>query len=560
MPMLRTLRFAVAGAAFAALGYSGVISIVSTGAPVFAQAPATGGDAAAMSNRCATKPFDGASGPMWNGWGRDLNNSRYQPDPGFTADQLSRMKLKWAFGFPNAVSAWGQPTVVGGRVFLGVDTGYVYAVDAATGCVYWSHKAQAGVRSAVSIGRITAAGATRYAAYFGDLVANVYAVDAETGMLLWTKRADTHVRARITGAPAFYEGRVYVPVSSLEEGSGAGPRYECCTFRGSVVVYDAATGDQIWKSETIATPLTKTKQTSLGTQMWGPAGAAIWSSPTIDPRRGVLYVATGDAYTSPAADESDAVVAMDLKTGRHVWVRQVTPNDAFLTGSCPSAGPGRSETCPDPQGPDFDFGNSPVLRTLPDGRSVIAIGQKSGIGWGLDPDNKGAILWQHRVGKGSTSGGIQWGSAADDQQAYFANADSRYGPAEAGGLAAVRLDTGERVWFARPPALATPCTSADDRRCVQAQSAAVTVIPGAVFSGATNGIMRAYSARDGKVLWEFDTAHAFTTVNGVEAKGGAINGPGPTAAGGTLFVTSGYAGLSGRGAGAGNVLLAFRPE
>jgi polyvinyl alcohol dehydrogenase (cytochrome) len=558
--MLRTLRFAVAGAVFAALGYSGLISIVRSSASGFAQAPAAGGDAGGMSNRCAARAFDGTSGPMWNGWGRDLNNSRYQPDPGFTADQLSRMKLKWAFGFPNAVSAWGQPTVVGGRVFVGVDTGDVYAVDAATGCLYWSHKAQAGVRSAVSIGRITAAGVTRYAAYFGDLVANVYAVDAESGAVLWTKRADTHVRARITGAPAFYEGRVYVPVSSLEEGSGAGPQYECCTFRGSVVVYDAANGEQIWKSETITTPLTKTRKTSLGTQMWGPAGAAIWSSPTIDPRRGVLYVATGDAYTSPAAGESDAVVAMDLKTGRHVWVRQVTPNDAFLTGSCPSTGPGRSETCPDPQGPDFDFGNSPVLRTLSNGRSVIAIGQKSGIGWGLDPDNKGAILWQHRVGKGSTSGGIQWGSAADDQLAYFANADSRYGPAEAGGLAAVRLDTGERVWFVRPPPLTTPCPTADDRRCVQAQSAAVTVIPGAVFSGATNGIMRAYSTTDGKVLWEYDTAHAFTTVNGVEAKGGAINGPGPTAAGGTLFMTSGYAGLSGRGAGAGNVLLAFRPE
>ena len=221
--MLRTLRFAVAGAVVAALAHSGLVSIVSTGAPVFAQVPAVSGDAAAMSNRCAAKPFDGASGPMWNGWGRDLNNSRYQPDPGFTADQISRMKLTWAFGFPNAVSAWGQPTVVGGRVFLGVDTGHVYAVDAVSGCVYWSHKAQAGVRSAVSIGRITAAGATRYAAYFGDLAANVYAVDAETGALLWTKRADTHVRARITGAPTFYEGRVYVPVSSLEEGRARVP-------------------------------------------------------------------------------------------------------------------------------------------------------------------------------------------------------------------------------------------------------------------------------------------------------------------------------------------------
>jgi polyvinyl alcohol dehydrogenase (cytochrome) len=557
--MMRAMRCGLVGALVVIVGYAAMCMLATGVTPLLAQTPA-GGDAASMQNRCAARPFNGSSAPMWNGWGRDLGNSRYQPDPGLTAEQLSRLKLLWAFGFPNAVSAWGQPTVVGGRVFLGVDTGYVYAVDATTGCVYWSHKAQAGVRSAVSVGAVTVSGASRYAAYFGDLVANVYAVDAENGTLLWTKRADTHVRARITGAPVFYDGRVYVPVSSLEEGSGAGPQYECCTFRGSVVAYDAASGDQVWRSETIAKPLVKTKKTSIGTQMWGPAGAAIWSSPTIDPRRGVLYVATGDAYTSPAADESDAVIAMDLKTGRHVWVRQVLANDAFLTGSCPSNGPGRSETCPDPEGPDFDFGNSPILRTLPNGRSIIAIGQKSGIGWGLDPDNKGAILWQHRVGKGSTSGGIQWGSGADDQQVYFANADSRYGPNEAGGIAAVRAETGERVWFVRPPALATPCATADDRRCVQAQSAAVTVIPGAVLSGATNGIMRAYSSKDGKILWEYDTAHPYTTVNGVEARGGSLNGPGPTVAGGTLFMTSGYAGLSGRGAGAGNVLLAFRPE
>src|SRR5262245_14288036 len=299
MSMLRTLKWALAGAVFVTLMQSGLASIVTRGAQVLAQAPTVSGDAATMSNRCPARPFDGASGPMWNGWGRDLNNSRYQPDPGFTADQIPRITVKWAFGFPNAVSAWGQPTVVGGRVFLGVDTGYVYAVDAATGCVHWSHKAQAGVRSAVSIGRIAvAAGATRYAAYFGDLAANVYAVDAETGALLWTRRADTHGRARITGAPTFHEGRIYVPVSSLEEGSGAGPRYECCTFRGSVVVYEAASGEQIWKSETIAAPLVKTKTTSIGTQMWGPAGAAIWSPPTIDPRRGVLYAAAGHAQPS----------------------------------------------------------------------------------------------------------------------------------------------------------------------------------------------------------------------------------------------------------------------
>jgi polyvinyl alcohol dehydrogenase (cytochrome) len=514
---------------------------------------------ASMTNRCPPSALaDPTAGPTWNGWGRDLDNSRYQPAPGIGADDIPKLHLKWAFGFPNAVSAWGQPTVAGGRVFLGVDTGLVYSVNASTGCLYWSFKAQAGVRSAVTVAPVTLSGARRYAAYFGDLQANVYAVDADSGALLWTKQADPHPRARITGAPVFYEGRVFVPVSSLEEGSGANPTYECCTFRGSVVTYDAATGAEVWKSYTIPGPLKPTKKTSTGTQMWGPAGAAIWSAPTIDPRRGVLYVATGDAYTSPAAETSDAVIAMDLKTGRHVWAKQVTPNDAFLTGTCMQGGPGRSETCPDPQGPDFDFGNSPILRTLPDGRSLIVIGQKSGIGWALDPDKQGAIVWQHRVGQGSPSGGIQWGSAADQDQVYFANADARYGPEQAGGLAAVKIGSGERAWFTRPPAI--PCARPQDPACLQAQSAAVTVIPGIVFSGATNGIMRAYSTKDGRIVWEYNTSQSYTTVNGIPAKGGQLNGPGPTVVAGTLFMTSGYGGLSGRAAGAGNVLLAFRAD
>lgn len=514
------------------------------------------GDAASMPNRCAARTLgDPLNGPMWNGWGADLENSRYQPTTTLTAERVPQLRLKWAFGLPYAASAYGQPTVAGGRVFVGADTGVVYALDASSGCVYWSFAAQGGVRTAISIGPIAAAGSTRYAIYFGDIKANVYAVDAENGALLWTKEADPHPLARITGAPALSGGRLYVPVASLEEVAGGNPTYECCTFRGSIVAYDAATGRQIWKSYTIDEPLKPTRKTSLGTQLWGPAGAAVWSAPTIDRRRGVLYVATGDAYTAPAADTSDAVMAFDVKTGRRVWSKQLTAGDAWLAGTCQQSGPNRSETCPDPQGPDFDFGNSPILRTLPNGRRILAIGQKSGIGWGLDPDRRGAIVWQHRVGKGSILGGMEWGSAADDRLVYFPNADAQYGPAEAGGLAAVKLDTGERVWFTRPPAIT--CKGENDRACVQAQSAAVTVIPGVVFSGATNGILRAYSTTDGRVVWEYNTARPFTTVNGVPAKGGQLNGPGPTVAGGTLFVTSGYAAVGGGSAAAGNVLLAF---
>lgn len=511
---------------------------------------ALAGQASAMKNQCAAKPLGNPlTGPSWNGWGADPGNSRFQPaaEARLTAEQVARLKLKWAFGFPNGASAFGQPTVAGGRIFIGSDNGFVYSIDAASGCVYWSYAAQGGVRTAITIART----GTRYAAYFGDVKANVYAIDAATGAQIWMKNAESHPLARVTGAPALHDGRLYVPVASFEEGSGPNPKYECCTFRGSVVAYDGATGEQVWKSYTIPERPRPTKKNSIGTQLYGPAGAAVWSAPTIDTRRGVLYVATGDAYTSPAAETSDAVIAFDLKSGIPMWTHQFTPNDAFLVG-CPS-GPSTRDNCPEVGGPDFDFGSSPMLRTLANGKSVLVIGQKSGAAWAIDPDTDGALVWQHKVGAGSALGGVEWGSAADDSQAYFATADSNLG-SKAGGLSALNLATGAEVWKVMPPAM----ECGGGRPCVQAQSAAITAIPGVVFSGTTTGVMRAYAAADGRILWEYDAAHPYETVNGVAAKGGSLNGPGPVIVDGMVFMNSGYAYL---GFGApGNVLLAFGVE
>jgi polyvinyl alcohol dehydrogenase (cytochrome) len=525
---------------------------------------ALSGQASAMPNRCANKPIGALlEGPAWNGWGVGAGNTRFQPAAaaGLTADQVPKLKLKWAFGFANGTSAYGQPTIAGGRVFVGSDNGFVYSLDAATGCVYWSFQSSGGVRTAISIGSVGSGSSggsrgpqgSRYAVYFGDVKANVYAVDAETGALLWKKSAESHPLARVTGAPALHDGRLYVPIASFEEGSGPNPKYECCTFRGSVVAYDAATGEQVWKTYTIPERPRATKKNSVGTQLYGPAGAAVWSAPTIDAKRGALYVATGDAYTFPAAETSDAIIAFDLKSGIPRWTHQFTANDAFLVGC--GSGPTTRDNCPDVNGPDFDFGNSPILRELPNGKSVLVIGQKSGAAWAIDPDKDGALVWEHRVGKGSALGGVEWGSAADEQNGYFATADALAG-ADAGGLSALRLATGEEVWHARPPAV--ECKAGDRNCSIQAQSAAISAIPGVVFSGATNGILRAYSTSDGKVLWEYNSARDYTTVNGIAAKGGSLNGPGPVIAGGMLFMNSGYAYL---GFGApGNVLLAFVVE
>jgi polyvinyl alcohol dehydrogenase (cytochrome) len=509
---------------------------------------APAGDAASMPNRCAARPFrDPATGPSWNGWGVDLSNSRFQPAAaaGMTSETVPKLTLKWAFGFANGRQAFGQATVAGGRIYVGSDNGYVYALDAATGCVHWSFQAKGGVRSAITVAPVKSTNA-RFAAFFGDIRANVYAINAENGALIWTKNADSHTVARITGAPTLHDGRLYVPVSSVEEAVGGNPKYPCCTFRGSVIAYDASTGEQRWQTFTIGEAAVALKKTTIGTQLWGPAGAAVWAAPTLDPQRRRLYISTSNGYTYPAPNTTNSVMALDLDTGKRIWTRQLTPNDAFLIGCGPKS---TSETCPQEVGPDFAIGTSPILRTLPGGRRVLAVGQKSGIAWGIDADD-GAVLWQHRVGQGSPLGGIEWGGAADDQLVYFPNADGLLGLKAAGGLAAIRLATGERVWWAPPIATCTDNSS----KCIPSQSAAATLIPGVVFSGATDGMMRAYDARSGKVIWEFATARDFETVNGVPARGGSINGPGPTIVDGMLYLNSGYGAF---GQMAGNVLLAF---
>jgi polyvinyl alcohol dehydrogenase (cytochrome) len=492
-------------------------------------------DAKQMPNRCqgSARLGDPGSGPAWNGWGVDSSNTRFQGDKtaGLTAAQVPRLKLKWSFGFPGVSSVLGQPSVAGGRVFLGVDTGYVYSLDAGSGCVHWSFEAEAGVRTAITVARVNK---TRAAAFFGDIKSSVYAVDAETGELLWKVHVEDHPTARITGAPKLFEGRLYVPVASGEEGAGGNPKYPCCTFRGSVVALDAATGRQIWKTYVI----TDVPQ-STGPNRFGPAGGGVWSSPTIDPKRHVLYATTGDAYTEPAARTTDSIIAMDLETGRIQWVAQGTANDAWLAG-CSAKNP--TGNCPANLGPDHDFSASPILKSLPNGHSILIAAQKSGNVWALDPDQKGAVVWKTALTSNTTEfgGKIVWGGAADDRAAYFGLGT--------GGIAAVQLREGERKWFT-----ALEPTPAMARHV--GQDGPLTAISGVVFSGGWDGVLRALSASDGHVIWEYNTVHNYDSVNGVPAKGGSMGAAGPVVVGGTLFTTSGYIGV--KGGMPGNVLLAF---
>jgi len=519
------------------------------------------------------KPFAGA---YWNGWGVDLNNRRSQPGAmaGLERDQVPRLKLKWAFGVPGAIGMFAQPTVAGGRLFFGSSTGNVYSVDAGSACIYWIFHAAANVRTAITIGPA----GERWAAYFGDNGANgahAYAVDAATGGLIWKTTADESRFSRITGAPALASGRLYVPVTASEDVAAGNPGFQCCTFRGSLVALDAGTGDRIWNSYTIAEPARPLGRNLFDVEEWGPSGAGIWSAPTVDPGKRAVYVATGDSHSYPAAKTSDAILAFNMDTGLMLWSRQMTPGDAWNM-ACVSGDPAN---CPDEHGDDLDFGSSPILVDPRDGRRALIAGQKSGVVYALDPDHEGKELWQTRIGTGGPAGGILFGPAVDEQNVYAALSDVRevFGvPApddaeplqmrayfkfdrwwrrvrtrlvsdDGGGTFALSLTTGKRVWH-------TPPQCDWQGRCRPAQLAAVTHIPGVVFSGSVDGHLRAYSTDSGRTIWETDTAHAYVTVNGVEAHGGAMSGPGPVVAGGVLYVNSGYPAPRGL---PGNVLLAY---
>jgi polyvinyl alcohol dehydrogenase (cytochrome) len=409
------------------------------------------------------------------------------------------------------------------------------------------------VRTAISVAPL----GKRHAVIFGDQTGAVYAVEAESGELLWKKKVEEHEAALLTGAPTFFDGAVYVPVASWEETRSLNPEYPCCTFRGSVVALRLRDGFQIWKTYTITETPRQLGKTSVGTPRWGPSGAGVWGAPTVDPARKLLYVATGDNYSPPATAGSDSVMALDLATGRVAWSRQVTANDAF-NSACVTGVNGPN--CPEGSGPDFDFGSSVILAKTPSRRDLLLAGQKSGMVYALDPDRKGELVWQTRVGKGGVIGGVQWGMASDGQNLYAATSDAIFvqkngvrslDPAAGGGLTALRLADGAKSWYVPPVA----CTSAPG--CSPAQSAAVTAIPGVVFSGSMDGHLRAYSSEDGKVLWDFNTVREFSAVNGVKATGGALDGPGPVIVNGMVFVNSGYARFGGA---PGNVLLAFEPS
>lgn len=492
--------------------------------------------------------------PSWNGWSPERDNTRFVPGvrARLTIEQVSRLKLKWAFGFEGDIAAFAEPTVIGNQIFIGSASGVVHAMRADTGCLQWTFQANGPIRSAI----VATPFEGRHLLVFGDLTGWLYALDAATGQQVWRVRPEAHEAVRLSAAPVLHEGLIFVPVASWEESRALNADYPCCTFRGSVVALRLRDGGLAWKRYMIPDAAMHTGKPT-GAETFGPSGVAIWGAVTLDLKRRRLYVTTGNNYSLPATAMSDAIVALDLDTGNIVWSRQALPNDVY--NSACSLTP-KAAGCPEGNGPDYDFGSPAILVTTTGGRELLLAGQKAGIVWAFDPDNSGTVVWQSRVAKGGINGGVQWGMASDGTRVYAATSDAAVtrtatarvlDPSAGGGVTALRISDGSVEWHAEPP----PC--AGRANCSPAQSAAVTAIPGAVFAGSLDGHLRAYSAIDGKMLWDFDSVRDYQTVNGVKGSGGAIDGAGPIVVNGMVLVTSGYPRFGGI---AGNVLLAFAPE
>lgn len=488
--------------------------------------------------------------PLWNRWGNGTDNRRYQPASvgGLTPDNVGDLELKWAFAFPNATRARSQPALTEQAIFTGSQDGRVYALDTQSGCIWWTFDADSEVRSAPTLGEDGNL-------YFGDFNANVYAVDASSGELIWKKSVKDHPAGTITGSLTLHDGRLYVPMSSTEVISAMNGDYGCCTFRGGVTAIDTKDGRMLWRMHTTDEPKQTTKNKN-GAMNFGPSGAPVWSSPTVDAKRGLLYIGTGENYSTPANDKSDSIIALDLASGKIRWVQQMLQGDAW-NASCGRAAQRNNINCPKEDGPDLDFGAPPILVKAADGSDVILAGQKSGIIYALNPGDGGKLLWQQRAGMGGFNGGVHWGMATDGKILFAGIADTPGNKRAVGpprqGMHAFDVITGKALWSKFEPYV---CKE-DKHECRTALSAGVTMTDGVIFAGALNGLLRAYSTKDGSILWTTDTRRDWSTVNGVKGYGGSIDSAGPVVAGRMLIVNSGYDVF---GQIPGNVLLVFGPK
>ena len=483
------------------------------------------------------------------GWGLDSGNTRFQPQAAINRANVGALRLAWAFALDGGMSPHSWPVVSADTLFIGTPAGTLFALARDSGCIRWQRTVDGAIRTGIVAGQ--AAG--QAALFFGTADGIAYALDAASGATRWQVDVKDHPQAVLTGTPLFHGGTLYVPVSSFELALAMNPFYGCCTFRGSVVALNAEDGSFKWRTQTIPDEPRVSGRHFIFVEEWGPSGAPVWSAPALDAETGLLYVGTGENYTSPASLTSDAILAMRPADGTLVWSEQFTANDAFNMACTISL---EHPNCPDEKGPDYDFGAPPMLTHTPAGEPLLLAGQKSGGVYAMRPAT-GERVWAQQLGRGGYLGGVHWGMAAHESLglAYVPISDVPAGPPMGDvpqpGLHALDIATGAVRW-------STPNPNRCDGRtgCRQGQSAAIIATEELVFAGALDGHLGAYDAATGALLWSFDTWRSFDSVNGASAIGGAIDVHGPLVVDDTLYIQSGYGSFGQRG---GNALLAFRP-
>ena len=482
---------------------------------------------------------------LWNGWGNDKNNSRFQKKTSITKENVNKLNLSWAFGFEDSVRVRSQPLITSDTIYIGTQSGKVYALSLSDGCIFWSFRAKAEVRGAVLLSE------DKKSIFFSDFEANIYRLDAITGKEVWVKNISDHHATTITGSMAIHNGNLFIPLSSTEIINAIDPNYECCTFRGGVIALDSDEGNLLWRMYTVPEPK-KTIKNSKGTEMWGPSGAPVWSTPTIDTKRQLLYIGVGQNYSHPANDLSDAVLAIKLSSGEIVWHYQTIKEDVW-NAACVT----NKVNCPGQYGPDLDIGASVILVNSKDGSDVLLVGQKSGMVYALDPESAGTVLWKKRIGRGGKKGGVHWGMTADSEDLYVPIADipekinTEHPPQP--GIHSVTIKDGQKKWYKPAP----PICLSEEFKCYSSYSAAASSAEDMVIVGSMNGAIEIISSYDGELLWSYNTAKEFQTINNIPANGGSIDSDGPILAGKHLVVTSGY---DIYGQITGNVLLVFSSE
>jgi len=484
--------------------------------------------------------------PRVNGWGIDKKNHRFisEADAGITKTNLATLQVKWVFALPKTKAPHTQPFITPDTVFIGDEPGLVYALDRETGCEKWRFDAESTVRTAIRFMTYAGERQQRNVITFGTADGEVFAIDPVTGKQLWRITADEHSKAMVSGSSIDHNGVIFQPVSSWEAAWAVNPFYACCIFRSSVIALDPSDGNILWRSYMIKEEPRLIRERFLLPDQYGPSGAPVWSQPTLDVKRNRLYVGTGENYSSPATDTSDAIIALDLETGEMLWHQQFLKSDAWNV-ACESP---LDFNCPDERGVDLDFGAPPILVTV-QGRDIILAGQKSGAVFALDPDKKGKLLWQQKPGTGGKLGGIHFSMGVDEARGVLyvpisdrpvkllgENPEGKPNPS----LHAFNITTGKTLWETPAPDICVDSQGERRKDCHPGLSAAITITENLVVAPSLDGHIRVFDARTGEHIWAFDTGVEFAAVNGGKATGGAIDLGGAYLDNGQLFINAGY--------------------